>query len=139
MVESGGLENRCAGNPCTVGSNPTPSAAYGANPSPNLSAEAEEDQTPGRHAGRLGERSGTWPERVAHAKPHTERPGRPRIATNAGRSASGRVRASVLACKQVPGEVLLSTARQILTSALSESHALLGDLAAEPPSGSPRA
>ena len=26
MVESGGLENRCAGNPCTVGSNPTPSA-----------------------------------------------------------------------------------------------------------------
>ncbi len=26
MVESGGLENRCAGNPGTVGSNPTPSA-----------------------------------------------------------------------------------------------------------------
>ena len=26
MVESGGLENRCTGNPGTVGSNPTPSA-----------------------------------------------------------------------------------------------------------------
>ena len=47
--------------------------------------------------------------------------------------------ASYFARKQVPGEVLLATARQILTSALSESHALLGDLADEPPSGSPRA
>ena len=26
MVESGGLENRCVGNPCTEGSNPSPSA-----------------------------------------------------------------------------------------------------------------
>jgi hypothetical protein len=26
VVESGGLENRCTGNPGTVGSNPTPSA-----------------------------------------------------------------------------------------------------------------
>ena len=27
MVESGGLENRCVGNPCTEGSNPSPSAS----------------------------------------------------------------------------------------------------------------
>jgi hypothetical protein len=26
VVESGGLENRCVGNPCTEGSNPSPSA-----------------------------------------------------------------------------------------------------------------
>src|SRR3954466_10497688 len=26
VVERGGLENRCAGNPCTEGSNPSPSA-----------------------------------------------------------------------------------------------------------------
>jgi hypothetical protein len=28
VVESGGLENRCVGNPCTEGSNPSPSAHY---------------------------------------------------------------------------------------------------------------
>ncbi len=33
---------------------------------------------------------------------------------------------------------LLAVARQILTSALSDSHALLSDLADQPPAGSPR-
>ena len=54
VVESGGLENRCVGNPCTEGSNPSPSAHGRERP-----VRGQADQRNRRPARRAGRRSAT--------------------------------------------------------------------------------